>query len=78
MHAVNNSYLLRLYFAVLTQFYHFAVCNNRRKKNMQDDHRFGAYLALEALKKAREVLPADHAADKKLVAGLLQISVRTV
>ena len=45
---------------------------------MPDDQRFGAYLALEALKKAREVLPADHAADKKLVARLLQISVRTV
>ena len=42
---------------------------------MPDDQRFGAYLALEALKKAREVLPADHAADQKLVAGLLQISV---
>ena len=45
---------------------------------MPDDQRFGAYLPLEALKKAREVLPADHAADKKLVAGLLQISVRIV
>ena len=45
---------------------------------MRDDHRFGAYLALEALRKAREVLPADHAADKELVAELLQTSVRTV
>ena len=45
---------------------------------MRDDHRFGAYLALEALRKAREVLPGDHAADKELVAELLQTSVRTV
>ena len=45
---------------------------------MQDDHRFGAYLALEALSKGRELLLADHAADKELVAELLQASVRTV
>ena len=37
------------YFEFLTQFYHFAVDERQSKKNMRDDHRFGAYLALEAL-----------------------------
>lgn len=53
-----------------------SFCRSRsaKKKNLRDDHRFGAYLTLAALSKDREVLPKD----KELVAELLKTSVRTV